>query len=66
MAEMASRKVSAFRIDDDLLDGLQLVWERDHITVSEQVRVAIRAWLESKGVQVKKSHHGRAGTRRRP
>jgi len=45
------RKVTTFRIDQDLLDGLQEVWERDGVAVSEQVRRAIRAWLESKGIR---------------
>ena len=44
------RRVTTFRIDADLLDGLQEVWERDGVAVSEQVRRAIRAWLEQKGV----------------
>ena len=44
------RRVTTFRIDADLLDGLQEVWERDGVAASEQVRRAIRAWLEQKGV----------------
>ena len=44
------RRVTTFRIDADLLDGLQEVWVRDGVAVSEQVRRAIRAWLEQKGV----------------
>ena len=44
------RRVTTFRIDADLLDGLQEVWSRDGVAVSEQVRRAIRAWLEQKGV----------------
>ena len=43
------RKLSAFRLDDDLRDGLQAVWERDGIQPSEQVRRAVRVWLEEKG-----------------
>jgi hypothetical protein len=43
-----------FRIDQELLDGLHLVWERDGVAVSEQVRRAIRAWLESKGVKAER------------
>jgi hypothetical protein len=45
------RKVTTFRIDQELLDGIQQVWERDGVAVSEQVRRAIKAWLESKGVK---------------
>ncbi len=57
-----ARKVTTFRIDEDLLDGLQLVWERDGVAVAEQVRRAIRMWLEAKGV---KAERKRAATRRR-
>jgi hypothetical protein len=48
------RRVTTFRIDQELLDGLHLVWERDGVAVSEQVRRAIRAWLESKGVRAER------------
>ena len=47
------KRYAAFRIDEELLDGLQLVWERDGISVAEQVRRAIRTWLAAKGVKVK-------------
>ena len=46
------RVVTTFRIDKDLLDGLRGVWERDGVPVSEQVRRAIRMWLDTKGVKV--------------
>lgn len=45
----AQRKVSTFRLDDDLLEGLQAVYDREGILPSEQVRRAVRAWLERKG-----------------
>jgi metal-responsive CopG/Arc/MetJ family transcriptional regulator len=57
------RKVTTFRIDADLLDGLQEVWERDGVAVSEQVRRAIRMWLEQKGVM--KAERKRTTTRKR-
>src|SRR5205809_8021622 len=44
------RPLKAFRIDEDLEEGLQQVWDRDGIAVSEQIRRAIRQWLEQKGV----------------
>jgi len=47
------RKVMTFRIDDDLVEGMDKLWERDGIAVSEQVRRAIRLWLESKGIKGK-------------
>jgi hypothetical protein len=58
------RKVAAFRLDDDLLAAMQTVWERDGVQPSEQVRRALRAWLESKGVKVKAAPR-RAVTRQR-
>ena len=47
---MAERRVTTFRLDDDLISGLQEVWTRDGIQPSEQVRRAIRAWLSQKRV----------------
>jgi predicted DNA-binding protein len=61
---MTPKKITAFRIDEELLEGLEKVWERDGITAAEQVRRAIRAWLEKKGVKVKAAPR-RAVTRRR-
>lgn len=48
------RKVATFRIEQELLDGLQKVCVRDGVAVSEQVRRAIRAWLEAKDVKPKR------------
>jgi hypothetical protein len=61
------RKSTGFRLDDELLAGLQQVYERDGILPSEQVRRAVRAWLEAKGVLAPKakSEHKQAGTRKR-
>ena len=47
-----AKRLAAFRIDVELLDGLQTVWKRDGVQPAEQVRRAIRAWLESHGVVV--------------
>lgn len=60
-----SRKIGTFRLDDDLLEGLKAVEERDGIPPSEQARRALRMWLESKGV-IKKAERKRAATRKRP
>jgi hypothetical protein len=62
---MAPRRITTFRIDEELLKGLREVWERDGVPVPEQVRRAIRTWLESKGV-MKKAGRKRADTRKRP
>ena len=58
------KKQTAFRIDPDILTGLQEVKVRDGIPLSEQVRRALRVWLDSKGVT--KTERKRAVTRKRP
>jgi hypothetical protein len=45
-----SRKVTTFRIDEDLLEAMGRLQERDGIPQSEQIRRALRPWLEAKGV----------------
>lgn len=57
------RKLTNFRIDEDLAVGLRQVRERDGIPDSEQIRRALRAWLVGKGVI--KAERKRAVTRRR-
>jgi Ribbon-helix-helix domain len=47
------KTATAFRIDEELLEGLRLVKDRDGIPISEQVRRAVLMWLESKDVTVK-------------
>ena len=59
------RKVATFRIDEDLLEGMRIVFERDGVQPSEQVRRGLRMWLESKGVMVQKPERKRASTRKR-
>jgi metal-responsive CopG/Arc/MetJ family transcriptional regulator len=59
------RKLAAFRLDSDLVEGLQRVWERDGVQPSEQVRRAIRAWLEKKGAMRGRSEQPRARPRKR-
>ena len=39
-----------FFIDPDLREALAAIKERDGIPESEQIRRAVRAWLQSKGV----------------
>jgi hypothetical protein len=53
-----------FFIEQPQRDGLRLVKERDGISESEQIRRAIDAWLESRGV-LKKAAPRRASTRRK-
>jgi len=58
------KKQTAFRIDPDILEGLQQLKARDGIPLSEQVRRALRLWLESKGV-IKKAARPRVVARGR-
>jgi predicted DNA-binding protein len=44
-------KTFTFTLPDDLKAGLQAVKERDGLTEAEQIRRAIAAWLESRGVK---------------
>jgi hypothetical protein len=54
----SKRKQTAFRIDREILAGLQTVKERDGVPISEQVRRALVAWLSGQGVV------GKAASRR--
>jgi hypothetical protein len=45
-----ARKVTTFRVDDHVLEGMRRLQERDGICFSEQIRRALRPWLETKGV----------------
>jgi hypothetical protein len=58
------RKVTTFRIDDELLVAMDELKERDGIAYSEQIRRALRMFLESKGAKVKAAPR-RAATRRK-
>jgi Arc/MetJ-type ribon-helix-helix transcriptional regulator len=60
---MVQRRLYNFRIDPDLDAGLKLVKERDHIPESEQIRLALREWLERR--KVIKAERPRAVTRKR-
>jgi len=42
------RTATTYRLEADILEGLQRIKERDGVPVSEQVRRALRMWLESK------------------
>lgn len=62
---MTPRRTTTFRVDDELIEGLREVYERDGIQISEQVRRAIRSWLEQKGVSVEKAERKRVAARKR-
>jgi hypothetical protein len=57
------RKVATFRVDPDLLEAMHRLQERDGIPLSEQIRRALRPWLEAKDVI--KSERERAVSRKR-
>jgi hypothetical protein len=60
----SDKKQTAFRLEPDILEGLQAIKVRDGVPISEQVRRALRDWIESKGVNVK-AERKRAATRKR-
>ena len=43
------RKVTTFRVDPDVQRAMEALRERDGISLSEQIRRALRSWLEAKG-----------------
>ena len=53
------RKMHSFYLDPELSAGLKTVKDRDGISESEQVRRAVRLWLDSKGVKVKTQKGGK-------
>jgi predicted DNA-binding protein len=63
---MTPKKLAAYRLDTELIEGLEQVKEKTGAPIAEQVRRAIKAWLASNGVDVQKSDRKRAMTRKRP
>ena len=59
------RRVAAYRLDEDLIEGLEKVWAKDGVQPSEQVRRAVRQWLEARGVIAKPKVPARRGRTRR-
>jgi hypothetical protein len=59
------RRVATFRVDDDVLEAMRRLQERDGMPLSEQIRRALRPWLEAKGV-IKEADRKRAAARKRP
>jgi Arc/MetJ-type ribon-helix-helix transcriptional regulator len=61
-------KITSIRLDDEIMEGLRLVQERDGVPQSEQIRRALRAWLVQRGVleeASKKTARKRVQPRRR-
>jgi len=62
----AAKRFTAVRIDEELLEGLERLRERDGATPAESIRRAIRAYLQEKGIDIEKADRKRASTRKRP
>ncbi len=43
-------RIVAFRPDEDIEAAMTALFERDGIALSEQIRRALRPWLEARGV----------------
>ena len=56
-------RVVTFRPDEDLMEGMEAMQERYGTPFSEQIRRALRVWLQDQGVM--KSERPRAATRKR-
>jgi hypothetical protein len=61
---VTSRKRYSFWIDAEQSAGLKRVKERDGVLESEQIRRAINAWLDEKGVAKKQTARPRKRARR--
>jgi hypothetical protein len=55
-------KPTTFRLETEIMDALAAIRDRDGIAVSEQVRRALKQWIDAKNVKVK-SDRKRASTR---
>ena len=55
-------KPATFRLEMEILAALEHIRARDGISVSEQVRRALKQWIAAKGV---KADRKRASTRKR-
>jgi hypothetical protein len=51
MKKGSQSKMYSMRLEIALINALQKIKARDGIPVSEQVKRAIKAWLEKKGVK---------------
>lgn len=57
-------KPTTFRLDTDIMDALAVIRDRDGVPVSEQVRRALKDWIDAKNVK-RKTPPRRARTRRK-
>ena len=64
---VSSRKLTNFRLGPELLEALYVIKERDGLSLVEQVRRALHAWIAERGVTIQpKAERERAATRTRP
>lgn len=63
---MTPLKQTNFRLEEELLAALNDIRERDGIPVSEQVRRAIRDWIDSKTTVKVIAERKKPLTRKRP
>jgi hypothetical protein len=57
-------RVITFRPDEDILTAMDTLRERDGVPFSQQIRRALRQWLDQKGV-LEKAARKQAGDRKR-
>lgn len=57
---MTSKHTMQFRYDDTIRRGLEAIKERDGMPYHEQVRRAVLAWLEAKGIALEDRNGKRA------
>lgn len=62
---MSPKELTAFRVEADIMEGLRRVKDRDGVPLSVQVDRALRAWLEKKGVSVRKPQAARGKAQKR-
>ena len=46
------RPIYNFACDQELIDALRAIKERDGVAESEQIRRGIRLWLQTKGIRI--------------
>lgn len=63
---MAPRSRYTFFIDEDQRAALRAIKDSDGVPESEQIRRAIKAWLDARGVHVKTGRKAAVKTRKRP
>lgn len=56
----AAKRAATFRLDDELVDGLQQIKDSHGIPLTEQVTRALEMWLETMGVSVRRPAGGKS------